>query len=75
MLVKIGVNLIIRCVEFGGSEELVFSFRRRGRVRSYTSTLGFRGVVGSLTISQYAREGCAYTKGFKLSIPYPGFRN
>jgi len=23
-------------------------------------------VVGSLTITRYAREGCAYTKGFKL---------
>jgi len=32
-------------------------------------------VVGSLTITRYAREGCAYTKGFKLSIPYPRFRN
>jgi len=75
MFVKIGVNLIIGCVEFGGSEERVFSFRRRGRVRSYTCTLGFRGVVGLLTITRYAREGYAYTKGFKLSIRYSRFRN
>ena len=74
-MIKIGVNLIIGGVEFGGSEESVFSFRRRGRVRSYTCTLGFRGVVGSFTITRYAREGCAYTKGFKVSIPYPGWRN
>ena len=68
-MVKIGVNLIIGCVEFGGSEELVFSLPRRGRVRSYTDTLRSRGVVGSLSITRYAREGCAYTKGFKHSIP------
>ena len=61
-----GVNLTLGCVVFDGSEERVFSFRRSGLVRSYTCTLGFRGVVGSITITRYAREGCAYTKGFKL---------
>jgi len=37
--------------------------------------LGFWGVVGALRITRYAREGCAYTKGFKLAIAYPQFRN
>ena len=27
-------------------------------------------MVGSLTITRYARERCAYTKGFKLSVRY-----
>jgi len=27
-------------------------------------------VVGSLTINEYAREGCVYTKGFSLNFQY-----
>ena len=35
----------------------------------------FRGVLDSLTITRYARERYAYTKGFKLSMPYSWFRD
>jgi len=54
------------CVESDGSKECVFSFRGRGHFRSYTCTLGFRRVVGSLTITGYAREVCAWANMFKL---------
>jgi len=36
-----------------------------GRVRYYTSTLESGGMVGSQTITRYARERCAYARRFR----------
>ena len=61
-------------VKSGSSEEGAYSFRGRGHGRSYTCTLGFRDVVGLLTITQDGRQGCAKINGFKIVILYLGFR-
>jgi len=61
--------------ESGGSKEGGYSFCGRGHVRSYTCTLGCRGLVGLLTITRDRREGCAKRKMFKIVILYLGFRH